>query len=185
MPLVKANFDFGSHLVEAKDADSGDNVPDSIEPDKMLQFVDYFSAEYKKYASGAIVLGCQLDHDLGESTMKGVLSGAGSNTVADITILATAIAQYWAVQITPGIPSHGGIAVVSAANDASSKISALTAAITAIITTTDTTGNDQSKMYHNLLDASEAVVSTIIWTIIETVIVSTVPTPIPFPEVIG
>ncbi len=77
--------------------------------------------------------------------------------------MGTAIANYWAAQITPGAPSSCGGSVASVVNDAT-KIGPLINSYMCGLP-----GNVESKPYYGaLFSFIEAQVKTIVWTVTET-----------------
>lgn len=86
-----------------------------------------------------------------------------SNTEADADNIGGAFANMMStVAITPGTPAHGGTAVVSVENDASSKGSEISNIIKSKIT-----DKEQSPPYENLADAMIEAIGTITWKVTE------------------
>lgn len=137
-----------------------------------------FAATYNDYAKQGLVLGAANtggDASILENFMRGVSSHA--TTPANF---AAALAAFWSqVAISPGIPSHGGTAVLSVTNNAADLEAAFKAAIEA-----STTNQSSQPYFQSLIASIEAVVKTIQWTVTE--LMPTVPpTPAPWPEVIA
>lgn len=135
-----------------------------------------FAAGYDNYAKEGIVLGAENNGGtkmIIETFLRGVSSR--SQTITDF---AQALAEYWAtVAITPGLPAHGGIEVVSISNDALSHVADFETAIRASITQTE------SKPYfHQFVSNIETMaVRKIIWTVVE-LMPGSPPSPTSFPE---
>jgi len=130
---------------------------------------------YDNYAKGGVILGADLsaggDKSLLESafTVLDPSSGTPSN-------MAAKICAYWQGLPKSGIPSHGGIAVVSVVPTFAAVQAAVLAAIMACITT-----NEVQKPYKKLFGDIETVFKTAVCTITETM-PTTPPSPSPFPE---
>lgn len=99
------------------------------------------------------------------------------NTPATIDNIAAAICNYWATNITPGVPAHGGTAVVSVVIDGASKIPAMKAAIQGLITTSPAGG------LTDFYQVTQDIVKTIPCIITELIPPNATPTP--FPETIS
>lgn len=135
-------------------------------------FAKAFADGYHDYASDGLVLGA-----ISGGGDKSILEAAWGKTTT-VTELATALANYWAtVAVVPGVPSHGGISVISVVNNSASLVSSFEAAIQASITQTKS-----EPFYFKFVDNIEKMaVSSIIWTVTE--LMPTVPpSPAPFPE---
>ena len=130
---------------------------------------------YDDYAKGGVILGADLsaggDKLLLESAFT--VCEPSSGTVAN---MATMLCAYWQGLPKPGIPSHGGVAVVSVVPTFAAAQPAVLAAITGCITT-----QEVQKPYKKLFGAIENVLKTAICTVTETM-PTTPPSPSPFPE---
>lgn len=81
-----------------------------------------------------------------------------------ITEFATALANYWStVLIVPGVPSHGGVSVVSVVNDATNWIASFEAAILASITTE----YKYPVMVHLIENIEAIALPNVTWTVTE------------------
>lgn len=135
-----------------------------------------FAAAYNNYAKKGIVLGAT--NNGGDATIIEMFMRGVSSRSQTITDFAQALAEYWAtVAITPGLPAHGGIEVVSVSNNALSHYADFEAAIRASITQTE------SKPYfHQFVSNIETMaVRKIIWTVTE-LMPGSPPTPVSYPE---
>lgn len=136
-------------------------------------FPDDFAHGYNEYAKTGLVLGA-----LNEGGDKSTLADFLSSDDMNIDTFALALANFWAtVAVTPGVPTHGGTAVISVVNDASSKVSLFKDAINASLT------DQEMKPYYNhfIKNIEDIAVSQIIWTVTE-MMPTTPPAPVPFPE---
>ena len=130
---------------------------------------------YDDYAKGGVILGADLsaggDKSLLESafTVCEPYSGTAAN-------MATKLCAYWQGLPKPGIPSHGGVAVVSVVPTFVAVQAGVLAAIMGCITTSEV-----QKPYKKLFGAIEDVLKTAVCTVTETM-PTTPPTPSPFPE---
>lgn len=93
------------------------------------------------------------------------------NTPLTIDRIAEGICNYWATNITPGAPAHGGTSVVSVFINGASVIPAMKAAISGIIT--DVSGGGLTDLYQ----VTQDVVKTIPCTITELMPPNNTPTP--------
>lgn len=137
-----------------------------------------FASAYNDYVKKGLVPGAINtggDAIILETFMRGVSGSPGT-----VDAFAISLAEFWAtVAIAPGIPAHGGTAVVSVTNDASTKTADFKAAIMASQTATESTP------YFGVFIANlEAVVKTISWTVTE-MMPTVPPAPVPWPEVIA
>lgn len=144
-------------------------------------YPDDFALGYGKYAMGGMVLGAT--STMGDiSIISDFLESAKSAGSADVSLFALALAEYWAtVSITPGVPSHGGTAVVSVVNNAMAMVGAFQSAIMASMT------DKISKPYYfNFVkNIEDMAVSNIIWIVTELIPTPGGPVPTPFPETIS
>lgn len=130
---------------------------------------------YDNYARGGVILGANLsaggDKSLLESafTVCNPSEGTAANMAAKLCV-------YWQGLPKPGIPSHGGVAVVSVVPTFAAVQAAVLAAIMGCITT-----QEVQKPYKKLFGAIEDVLKTAICTVVETM-PTTPPSPSPFPE---
>jgi len=92
-----------------------------------------FAEYYDLYARQGILLG----GNLAVGGTKSILEAGfiSDNTSATVNNIAAAICGYWATNITPGIPTHGGVAVQSVVINSMAKVSAMQSAIENFITT--------------------------------------------------
>ena len=90
--------------------------------------------------------------------------------------MAAKLCAYWQGLPKPGIPSHGGVAVVSVVPTFATAQAGVLAAIMACVTT-----NEVQKPYKKLFGDIETVLKTAVCTVTETM-PTTPPSPSPFPE---
>ena len=130
---------------------------------------------YDDYAKGGVILGADLSAGGDKSLLESAFTVCepSSGTVAN---MATMLCAYWQGLSKPGIPSHGGVAVVSVVPTFAAAQPAVLAAITGCITT-----QEVQKPYKKLFGAIENVLKTAICTVTETM-PTTPPSPSPFPE---
>ena len=130
---------------------------------------------YDDYAKGGVILGADLSAGGDKSLLESAFTVCepSSGTVAN---MATMLCAYWQGLPKPGIPSHGGVAVVSVVPTFAAAQPAVLAAITGCITT-----QEVQKPYKKLFGAIENVLKTAICTVTETM-PTTPPSPSPFPE---
>lgn len=130
---------------------------------------------YDDYAKGGVILGADLSAGGDKSLLESAFTVCepSSGTVAN---MATKLCAYWQGLPKSGIPSHGGVAVVSVVPTFAAAQPAVLAAITGCITT-----QEVQKPYKKLFGAIENVLKTAICTVTETM-PTTPPSPSPFPE---
>lgn len=126
-------------------------------------FPGAFADAYDAYAKAGVVAGAK--NNGGQAALLKTAVAAMDNSSSSIDVLAQAMASYWAtVALEPGTPAHGGVGVVSVANDAAAQISAFKAAITASIT-------DQIKkpyFLHFIQNVQSIGVAAVTWQVTET-----------------
>lgn len=130
---------------------------------------------YDDYAKGGVILGADLSAGGDKSLLESAFTvfDPPSGTPAN---MATKLCAYWQGLPKPGIPSHGGVAVVSVVPTFAAVQTAVLAAIMGCITT-----QEVQKPYKKLFGAIEDVLKTAICTVVETM-PTTPPSPSPFPE---
>jgi hypothetical protein len=130
---------------------------------------------YDDYAKGGIILGADLSAGGDKSLLESAFSvlDPSSGTPAN---MAAKLCAYWQGLPKPGIPSHGGVAVVSVVPTFAAAQSGVLAAIMACVTT-----NEVQKSYKKLFGDIETVLKTAVCTVTETM-PTTPPSPSPFPE---
>lgn len=130
---------------------------------------------YDDYAKGGIILGADLSAGGDKSLLESAFSvlDPSSGTPAN---MAAKLCAYWQGLPKPGIPSHGGVAVVSVVPTFAAAQAGVLAAIKACVTT-----NEVQKPYKKLFGDIETVLKTAVCTVTETM-PTTPPSPSPFPE---
>ncbi len=130
---------------------------------------------YDDYAKGGVILGADLSAGGDKSLLESAFTvlDPSSGTPAN---MATKLCAYWQGLPKPGIPSHGGVAVVSVVPTFAAVQPAVLTAIMGCITT-----QEVQKPYKKLFGAIEDVLKTAICTVVETM-PTTPPSPSPFPE---
>lgn len=130
---------------------------------------------YDDYAKGGIILGADLSAGGDKSLLESAFSvlAPSSGTPAN---MAAKLCAYWQGLPKPGIPSHGGVAVVSVVPTFPAAQAGVLAAIMACVTT-----NEVQKPYKKLFGDIETVLKTAVCTVTETM-PTTPPSPSPFPE---
>ena len=130
---------------------------------------------YDDYAKGGIILGADLSAGGDKSLLESAFSvlDPSSGTPAN---MAAKLCAYWQGLPKPGIPSHGGVAVVSVVPTFAAAQAGVLAAIMACVTT-----KEVKKPYKKLFGDIETVLKTAVCTVTETM-PTTPPSPSPFPE---
>lgn len=130
---------------------------------------------YDDYAKGGIILGADLSAGGDKSLLESAFSvlDPSSGTPAN---MAAKLCAYWQGLPKPGIPSHGGVAVVSVVPTFAAAQAGVLAAIMVCVTT-----NEVQKPYKKLFGDIETVLKTAVCTVTETM-PTTPPSPSPFPE---
>lgn len=130
---------------------------------------------YDDYAKGGIILGADLSAGGDKSLLESAFSvlDPSSGTPAN---MAAKLCAYWQGLPKPGIPSHGGVAVVSVVPTFAAAQAGVLATIMACITTSEV-----QKPYKKLFGDIETVLKTAVCTVTETM-PTTPPSPSPFPE---
>lgn len=130
---------------------------------------------YDDYAKGGVVLGADLSAGGDKSLLESAFSvfDPSSGTPAN---MAARLCAYWQGLPKPGIPSHGGVAVVSVIPTFTAVQAAVLAVIMACVTT-----KEVEKPYKKLFGDIETVLKTAVCTVTETM-PTTPPSPSPFPE---
>lgn len=137
-------------------------------------FIDAFADAFESYSLSGEVLGAT--HGLQQKELLKIFLSLYSINIIDF---ATALANYFStVCIVNGVPSHGGISVVSVTNDALSHIPEFVSAIESSYTT-----NLYEPIFHNLINNIESIaLPSITWIVTELVWTGTSFVPIPFLE---
>ena len=130
---------------------------------------------YDDYAKGGIILGADLSAGGDKSLLESAFSvlDPSSGTPAN---MAAKLCAYWQGLPKPGIPSHGGVAVVSVVPTFAAAQAGVLAAIMDCVTT-----KEVQKPYKKLFGDIETVLKTAVCTVTETM-PTTPPSPSPFPE---
>jgi hypothetical protein len=130
---------------------------------------------YDDYAKGGIILGADLSAGGDKSLLESAFSvlDPSSGTPAN---MAAKLCAYWQGLPKPGIPSHGGVAVVSVVPTFAAAQAGVLDAIMACVTT-----KEVQKPYKKLFGDIETVLKTAVCTVTETM-PTTPPSPSPFPE---
>ena len=131
--------------------------------------------EAEETTKGGIILGADLSAGGDKSLLESAFSvlDPSSGTPAN---MAAKLCAYWQGLPKPGIPSHGGVAVVSVVPTFAAAQAGVLAAIMACVTT-----NEVQKPYKKLFGDIETVLKTAVCTVTETM-PTTPPSPSPFPE---
>ena len=95
--------------------------------------------------------------------------------------MAAKLCAYWQGLPKPGIPSHGGVAVVSVVPTFATVQAAVLAAITNLVNAQAVSKQEVQKPYKKLFGDIEAVLKTAMCTVTETM-PTTPPSAAPFPE---
>ena len=130
---------------------------------------------YDDYAKGGVILGANLSAGGDKSLLESAFSvlDPSSGTPAN---MAAKLCAYWQGLPKPGIPSHGGVAVVSVIPTFTAFQAAVLAVIMACVTTKEVEKPDK-KLFGDI----ETVLKTAVCTVTETM-PTTPPSPSPFPE---
>lgn len=130
---------------------------------------------YDDYAKGGVILGADLSAGGDKSLLESAFTvlDPSSGTPAN---MAAKLCAYWQGLPKPGIPSHGGVAVVSVIPTFTAIQAAVLAVIMACVTT-----REVQKPYKKLFGDIETVLKTAVCTVTETM-PTTPPSPAAFPE---
>lgn len=133
---------------------------------------------YDNYAKDGVILGADLSAGGDKSLLESAFTvlDPSSGTLSN---MAAKICAYWQGLPKTGIPSHGGVAVVSVVPT----FAAVQAGVLAVITANAQAVSKQEvqKPYKKLFAAIETVLKTAVCTVTETM-PTTPPSPSPFPE---
>ena len=121
-----------------------------------------WATAYDDYAAAGVVLGAE--NSGGTKSILADAMATVTSSPASIAMLANAMANYWAtVAVTPGTPSHGGVAVASVVNNAETLVPLFQAAITVSIAATE-----DKPWFETLVTNIETMaVASIVWTVTE------------------
>lgn len=135
---------------------------------------------YDDYAKGGVILGADLSAGGDKSLLESAFTvlDPSSGTPAN---MATKLCAYWQGLPKPGIPSHGGVAVVSVVPTFAAVQPAVLTVITNLVNAQAVSKQEVQKPYKKLFGAIEDVLKTAICTVVETM-PTTPPSPSPFPE---
>lgn len=131
---------------------------------------------YLDYSKAATVLGADMSAGGDVSILEEAFQVA--DPAAQVQKLAAGICNYWSTFATPGIPAHGGTAVVSVTVAGAAMIPAMAAAIQSLVT-----DQEVPDPFVKFFQTTEVVVKTIPVTVVE-MLPGPPPTPTPFPEFI-
>lgn len=135
---------------------------------------------YDDYAKGGIILGADLSAGGDKSLLESAFTvcNPSEGTAAN---MAARLCAYWQGLPKPGIPSHGGVAVVSVVPTFAAVQPTVLAAITNLVKEQAASKQEVQKPYKKLFGAIETVLKTAVCTVTETM-PTTPPSPSPFPE---
>lgn len=135
---------------------------------------------YDDYAKGGVILGADLSAGGDKSLLESAFTVCepSSSTAAN---MATMLCAYWQGLPKPGIPSHGGVTVVSVVPTFAAAQAGVLAAITNLVNAQAASKQEVQKPYKKLFGAIEDVLKTAVCMVTETM-PTTPPTPSPFPE---
>lgn len=177
MALVPANAAAGISLALQDQAGiDATGSPTGALP--MGDFPESWATAYDDYAAAGVVPGAE-NTGGDKSIIENALRSAESST-ATVTVLATALANYWAtVAIETGTPAHGGTAVASVVNNAAALVTLFEDAINASITSSESVPWFETF----ITNVQTMAVASIVWTVTE--LLPPAATPTPFPEAIA
>lgn len=132
---------------------------------------------YHDHAKGATLPGADLSAGGDVSLLEQAFEVTDSSLQVDK--LAAGLCSYWTTCGAPGLPAHGGTAVVSVVIPGASVLAAMRAAVQGLITT-----EEVDQPFRKFFEATDQVVQTIACTVTE-MIPGTPPVPTPFPEAIS
>ena len=135
---------------------------------------------YDDYAKGGVILGADLSAGGDKSLLESAFTvlDPSSGTPAN---MATKLCAYWQGLPKPGIPSHGGVAVVSVVPTFATVQPAVLTVIMNLVNAQAVSKQEVQKPYKKLFGAIEDVLKTAVCMVTETM-PTTPPTPSPFPE---
>ncbi|SOE80113.1 hypothetical protein SAMN05720781_3297 [Fibrobacter sp. UWT3] len=135
---------------------------------------------YDDYAKCGVILGADLSAGGDKSLLESAFTvcNPSEGTAAN---MAARLCAYWQGLPKPGIPSHGGVTVVSVVPTFAAVQPAVLAVITDLVKEQATSKQEVQKPYKKLFGAIETVLKTAICTVTETM-PTTPPSPSPFPE---
>ena len=135
---------------------------------------------YDDYAKGGIILGADLSAGGDKSLLESAFSvlDPSSGTPAN---MAAKLCAYWQGLPKPGIPSHGGVAVVSVVPTFAAAQAGVLAVIKVLVDAQAASKQEVKKPYKKLFGDIETVLKTAVCTVTETM-PTTPPSPSPFPE---
>lgn len=135
---------------------------------------------YDNYAKDGVILGADLSAGGDKSLLESAFTvlDPSSGTLSN---MAAKICTYWQGLPKPGIPSHGGVAVVSVVPTFAAVQAGVLAVITALVNAQAVSKQEVQKPYKKLFAAIETVLKTAVCTVTETM-PTTPPSPSPFPE---
>lgn len=131
---------------------------------------------YLDYSKAATVLGADMSAGGEVSILEDAFQVA--DPAAQVQKLAAGICNYWSTFTTPGVPAHGGTAVVSVTVAGAAMIPAMAAAIQSLVT-----DQEVPDPFVKFFQTTESVVKATPVTVVEMIPVPP-PTPTPFPEFI-
>jgi len=155
-------------------------IQDQIERETPLSLQDMaheLAVVYRDYSKQATLPGADLSAGGTLSLLETAFTV--SDPASQVTKLATGVCAYWATCAAPGLPAHGGTAVLSVVIPGPSVQAAMEAAIRGLVT-------DQAVPvpFRKFYQTTESVVKTIPCVVTE-MIPGTPPVPTPFPEFIS
>lgn len=135
---------------------------------------------YDNYARGGVILGANLSAGGDKSLLESAFTVCNPSECTAAN-MAAKLCAYWQGLPKPGIPSHGGVAVVSVVPTFAAAQAGVLAAITNLVNAQAVSKQEVQKPYKKLFEAIEAVLKTAVCTVTETM-PTTPPSPAPFPE---
>lgn len=135
---------------------------------------------YDDYAKGGVILGADLSAGGDKSLLESAFTvcNPSEGTAAN---MAARLCSYWQGLPKPGIPSHGGVAVVSVVPTFAAAQAGVLAVIKALVDAQAASKQEVQKPYKKLFGAIETVLKTAVCTVTETM-PTTPPSPAAFPE---
>lgn len=148
--------------------------------DGKTSVVPQLAKAYDDYAKGGVILGADLSAGGDKSLLESAFTvcNPSEGTAAN---MAARLCAYWQGLPKLGIPSHGGVAVVSVVPTFAAIQPAVLAVITNLVKEQATSKQEVQKPYKKLFGAIETVLKTAVCTVTETM-PTTPPSPAAFPE---